>query len=201
MQKKIVLASTNSGKLREYRYLLRALPIELISQSELDIPSAIENGLSFVENAIIKARAAAQHANLPSIGEDSGLAVDALNGQPGIFSARYAGEGTSSQANIEKLLTALKGVPESQRQAQFHCITVFLRHGDDPTPVICQGTWQGTILTSPQGNDGFGYDPIFYLRQRQCSAAQLSIEMKNKISHRGQAAQQLIQFLDDWLSY
>lgn len=200
MQKQIILASTNPGKLREYRQLLQSLPVELIPQSDLEIPSAIENGLSFVENAIIKARAAAQRGGLAAIGEDSGLAVAALGGQPGIYSARYAGKNASSEENIKKLLAALKDVPEHQRQAQFHCVIAFLRNADDPTPVICQGAWQGTILSSPQGHGGFGYDPIFYLPQHRCSAAELSIEMKNQISHRAQATQQLIRFLNDWLA-
>ena len=149
-----------------------------------------------MENAIIKARNAAHHTGLPAIADDSGLEVDALNGMPGIYSARYAGDNASDQANLEKLLQALEGLPDTQRRARFQCLMVYLNSESDPTPLICQGTWEGQILTEPRGSNGFGYDPVFYIAARGCSAAELPPEDKNKLSHRGQALVKLIHALE-----
>lgn len=189
---KVVLASNNAGKVREINQILAGLDIEVVPQAEFSIPEAEETGLSFVENAILKARHAAQLSGLPAIADDSGLEVDALQGAPGIYSARYAGVGASDADNLNKLLEALQGVPESARTARFQCLMVFMRHGEDPTPLICQGTWEGRILESAQGNNGFGYDPVFYVPERDCSSAQLDAETKNRLSHRGKALKQLL---------
>lgn len=189
---KIVLASNNAGKLREINQLLASQQINVVAQREFDIPDAVEDGLSFVENAIKKARHAANLSGLPAIADDSGIEVDALHGAPGIYSARYAGEGASDQANLDKLLEAMRDVPDERRTARFQCLIVYMRHAEDPTPIICQGTWEGTILREPAGDNGFGYDPIFYVPTHACSSAQLSPEIKNSLSHRGQALQKLL---------
>ncbi|WP_126452377.1 XTP/dITP diphosphatase [Sulfuriflexus mobilis] len=189
---RIVLASNNAGKVREINQILAGLDIEVVPQAEFAIPEADETGLTFVENAILKARHAAQLSGLPAIADDSGLEVDALQGAPGIYSARYAGVGASDADNLNKLLEALQGVPESARTARFQCLMVFMRHGEDPTPLICQGTWEGRILESAQGKNGFGYDPVFYVPERDCSSAQLDAETKNRLSHRGKALKQLL---------
>lgn len=193
--KRIVLASGNRGKVREFNELLAGLDLEVVPQSEFGVPDAAETGLSFVENAIIKARNAAQHTGLPAIADDSGLEVDALHGAPGIRSARYAGPGASDQENLEKLLAELKDIPDTQRSARFQCVIVFLRHAADPTPIICQGTWEGRILHAPRGANGFGYDPVFYVPTHDCSAAELPSEVKNRFSHRGQALAKLLDIL------
>ncbi len=188
----IVLASNNAGKVREINQLLASQQIKVVAQKEFAIPDAIEDGLSFVENAIKKARHAARLSGLPAIADDSGIEVDALNGAPGIYSARFAGEGASDQANLEKLLLALKDVPDEQRTARFQCLLVYMRHAEDPTPIICQGTWEGVILRQPAGDNGFGYDPVFYVPTHACSSAELPPEVKNSLSHRGQALQKLL---------
>ena len=190
--KKIVLASGNKGKVREFNQLLGELDIEVVPQSEFDVPEAEETGLTFVENAILKARNAAAHTGLPAIADDSGIEVDALKGAPGIYSARYSGPGASDEANCDKLLRELEGVSEAERSARFQCLLVLMEHDKDPTPIICQGTWEGRITTAPQGDNGFGYDPVFYVPQHDCTAAQLSPEQKNSLSHRGQALQKLL---------
>ncbi|ARN73730.1 RdgB/HAM1 family non-canonical purine NTP pyrophosphatase [Oceanicoccus sagamiensis] len=190
--KKIVLASGNKGKLNEFQQLLGDSGFEVIPQSHFDVPDAIEDGLSFVENAIIKARHAAKLTGLPAIADDSGLEVDALNGQPGIYSARFAGEGATDPRNNEKLLADLKDIPDAERSARFQCLLVFLRHEYDPTPVICQGTWEGRILFEQHGDNGFGYDPLFWVPEKGCSSAQLPSAVKNRISHRGKAMQLLL---------
>lgn len=195
MSHKIVLASSNTGKVREFNELLQDTDIEVLPQSVYGVPDIEETGLSFVENAILKARNAAQHTGLPAIADDSGLEVDALDGAPGIYSARYAGEGASDQDNLLKLLAALKDSPDNQRGARFQCLMVYLRHAADPTPRIVQGTWEGTILHTPRGDNGFGYDPVFYVPEQNCSSAELAAEVKNRLSHRGQALQQLIPLL------
>lgn len=189
---KIVLASNNAGKVREINQILAGLDFEVVPQAEFDIPEADETGLTFVENAILKARHAAQLSGLPAIADDSGLEVDALQGAPGIYSARYAGVGASDADNLNKLLDALQGVPTAERTARFQCLMVFMRHGEDPTPLICQGTWEGRILETAQGENGFGYDPIFYVPERDCSSAQLDADTKNSLSHRGKALKQLL---------
>lgn len=191
---RIVLASGNKGKLREFSAMFSEHfandNVELIPQTELNVSDADETGLSFVENAIIKARHACQVTGLPALADDSGIEIDALDGAPGIYSARYSGEG--DQANNAKALENLKGVPEAQRTARFQCVLVYMRHAEDPTPQVFQGAWEGVILTEPSGTEGFGYDPIFYVPSEQCSAAELSRERKNNLSHRGQAIQQLL---------
>jgi len=189
---KIVLASGNQHKLEE---LSAALPdsIDLVSQGDLGIEGAEETGLTFVENAILKARHATMRSGLPAIADDSGLEVDFLNGSPGIYSSRYAGNDASDNDNNSKLLAALQGVPEADRTARFRCIIVYMRHAFDPMPLIVSGTWEGVILDVLKGNNGFGYDPLFYLPELKKSAAELEDFEKNRISHRGQALSQLVQ--------
>lgn len=189
----VVLASGNAGKLRELNRVLSPLGVVLRSQAEFDAPEVEENGLSFVENAIIKARAAARHTGLPAIADDSGLEVDYLSGAPGIHSARYSGEG--DEGNNRKLLAALQGVADEQRSARFQCVLVYMRHGADPTPLVCQASWEGRILQQPRGEAGFGYDPLFYVPDQQCSSAQLPPEVKNRISHRARASALLLEAL------
>ena len=191
----IVLASNNAGKVREINQLLASQQIQVVPQSEFGVPEAEETGLSFVENAILKARNAAQHSGLAAIADDSGIEVDALRGAPGIYSARFAGPGASDAANLERLLKRLQGVPEAERSARFQCLMVYMRHAEDPTPIICQGTWEGVIAESPAGDNGFGYDPVFWVPSQRCTAAQLPPEVKNGLSHRGQALQKLLHAL------
>lgn len=186
---RIVLASGNRKKLLELQALLAGLPLEVLPQSQFTIADAIEDGLSFIENAIIKARHAARLTGLPAIADDSGLAVAALGGEPGIHSARYAGQHGDDAANNRKLLEQLLDVPDGERAACFHCVLVFMRHAADPVPVVCHGVWHGSILYAPRGENGFGYDPLFWVPTHQCSSAQLSAAEKNRISHRGQAMQ------------
>jgi len=191
----VVLATGNPGKLREMRTMLKHMPWEILPQSEFDCPDAIEDGLSFVENAIKKARHACAFTGLASIADDSGLEVDVLLGAPGIYSARYAGEGASDEDNLQKLLVAMKDVPEEKRTARFRCVMVYMRHKNDPSPLICDGSWEGRISTRKQGENGFGYDPVFYVPTLDCSSAQLSAEQKNALSHRGQALRALAEKL------
>ena len=193
--KDIVLASSNRGKVREINELLSDLDLNVRPQGEFNVEDAEETGLTFVENAILKARNAAEHTGLPAIADDSGLEVDALNGAPGIYSARYAGAGASDQANLEKLLTDLGAVAEADRTARFQCLLVYLRHAGDPTPLICQGTWEGRILFEPRGDNGFGYDPVFFVPTHDCSSAELDSGVKNSLSHRGQALRLLLTAL------
>ena len=189
----VVLASGNAGKLKELNRILGPLDMTLVSQAKYDMPEVPEDGLSFVENAIIKARAAAAHTGLPAIADDSGLEVDYLKGAPGIHSARYSGQGDA--ANNAKLLHALEGVPEDQRGARFQCVLVFMRHAQDPTPVVCQGSWEGRILLETRGEQGFGYDPLFYVPDQGCSSAELEPALKNRISHRARASALLLEAL------
>ena len=190
--KEIILASSNQGKVREINQLLTGLDLHVQPQTEYGVPDIEETGLTFVENAILKARNAAQHTGLPAIADDSGIEVDALRGEPGIYSARYAGEGASDQANLEKLLTELGDLPEEKRTARFQCLMVYMRDANDPTPLICQGTWEGRILFEPRGENGFGYDPVFYVPTHDCSSAELAADVKNSLSHRGQALRKLL---------
>jgi non-canonical purine NTP pyrophosphatase (RdgB/HAM1 family) len=192
---KLVLASSNQGKLREINQLIGGLGLTVLPQSDFDVPDADETGLSFVENAILKARHAAQLTGLPALADDSGLEVDALKGAPGIYSARFAGPGATDADNVQKLLADLVGVPESQRTARFQCLMVYMAHAEDPTPLICQGSWKGRILLAPQGENGFGYDPVFWVPGEQCASAELAPEVKNRLSHRGQALQKLSEAL------
>ena len=191
--KKMVLASGNKGKVREFNQLFAGLDIEVVPQTEFGVEEVEETGLTFVENAILKARNAAAHTGLPAIADDSGLEVDALKGAPGIYSARYARVGATDEENLVKLLQALEGVDEAERGARFQCLLVLMQHDMDPTPIICQGTWEGHIGSTPQGDNGFGYDPVFYVPSHHCSAAQLDAEVKNGMSHRGQALQKMLQ--------
>ena len=189
---KLVIATGNQGKLHELQTLLHDLSIELITQKSLSIRDADETGLTFVENALIKARHAASISGLPALADDSGLCVDVMNGEPGIYSARYAGTGAKDSTNNEKLLHDLLPFRGEQPiKAQFVCVLVFLRHANDPLPIICQGIWHGEILPAKQGDNGFGYDPLFWLPERGCSSAELEPSLKNQISHRGQAMAQL----------
>jgi XTP/dITP diphosphohydrolase len=192
----IVLASNNAGKVREINQLLEGARIRVVPQGDFGVPEAEETGLTFVENAILKARNAAQCSGLPAIADDSGIEVDALHGAPGIHSARYAGAGASDADNLVKLLHALESIPEPERGARFQCVLVYLRHAADPTPLICQGTWEGRILEAPRGENGFGYDPIFYVPTQGCSSAELDPAVKNGLSHRGQALRRLRQLLE-----
>lgn len=191
----IVLASNNPGKVREFNALLAGHNLEVVPQSQFGVSEAEETGLTFVENALLKARNAAQHTGKPAIADDSGIEVDALMGAPGIYSARYAGVGASDQANLNKLLADLKDVPEMERTARFQCLMVYMRHANDPTPMIFQSAWEGRILTAPRGTGGFGYDPIFFVPTHNCSSAELPAETKLAISHRGQALRRLVAAL------
>lgn len=197
---KIVLASNNAGKIRELSTMLAPFNIELIPQATLGIEDADETGLTFVENALIKARHAAKISGLPALADDSGLAVVALNGAPGIYSARYAGKEANSDNNIDTLLHRMQDVADDKRQAEFHSALVFMMHDLDPIPLICEGRWAGHILRQRKGEKGFGYDPIFYVPEENKSAAELSAETKNRLSHRGKALQKLIQLLPDKLN-
>lgn len=189
----IVLASGNAGKIREIQAILQN--DQILPQSQFNVVEPEETGSTFIENAIIKARNAALHCNLPAIADDSGLAVDALGGAPGVISARYAGVGASDQANLDRLLEEMRDVPDTERSARFICVMVYLRHALDPTPIIAQGVWEGRILRQAVGENGFGYDPVFWVEQYQCSSAQLAPELKNALSHRGQALRALSQQL------
>lgn len=181
----IVLASGNPGKIREIQAILKTHTI--LPQAQFGVAEADETGTTFIENAIIKARNAAKHTQSPAIADDSGLVVDALHGAPGVSSARYAGHNASDQDNLLKLLHEMRDVSAPQRSARFVCVIVFMEHAEDPLPVVAQGTWEGQILNSPRGENGFGYDPVFWVPKHQCASAQLSPEIKNAISHRGQA--------------
>ncbi len=189
---KVVLATGNPGKVRELADLLAAFGLDIVAQTELGVESAEETGLTFIENAILKARHAAAVTGLPAIADDSGLAVDALGGAPGIYSARYAGLDASDQQNLDKLLVTLDPVPDGQRQAQFHCVLVYLRHAEDPTPLVFHGSWEGEITRAEAGQGGFGYDPIFYLPELGKTAAELTKDEKRAVSHRGKALSLLL---------
>jgi len=187
MSEQLVIASNNRGKIAELTELLAPLGIRPVAQGELGVSEAEEPAVTFVENAILKARHAARSTGLPALADDSGLAVDALGGQPGVRSARFAGDQASDQDNVQALLEALADVPDGDRGAQFHCVLVYLRHVDDPTPIICHGRWPGSILKEPRGDGGFGYDPVFLVPEHNCSAAELTRAEKSRISHRGRA--------------
>ncbi len=190
-----VLASGNPGKVREIGEILAEVGLEILPQSAYGVPEVEETGLSFVENAILKARNAAHHTGLPALADDSGLEVDALDGAPGIYSARYAGEGASDRRNLQKLLDALSRIPDAPRTARFQCIMVYMRHAADPAPLICQGTWEGRILHQPRGTGGFGYDPVFLVPELGRSAAELEAGVKNRLSHRGKALRCMLEAL------
>jgi XTP/dITP diphosphohydrolase len=187
----IILATSNAGKVKEFNTALENFIWKLIPQSEHGVTEVEETGLTFIENALIKARHAAKQTGLPTIGDDSGLIVDALNGAPGLYSARYAGKNATREQHIAKLLHALGDTPLEKRTARFYCILVFLRYADDPTPLTAEGIWEGSILFKPEGEHGFGYEPIFYVPTHHCSAAEISLEQKTQLSHRGQAWRKL----------
>lgn len=189
--KKMVLASNNTGKVREFNEMLADVDIEVVAQKAFNVESVPETGLTFVENAIIKARHAADITGLPAFSDDSGIEVDALNRAPGIYSARFAGENATDEANNQLLREKLAHVPEAQRTARYQCVLVFMEHAADPTPIICQGSWEGVIQLEARGDNGFGYDPYFYLPDFGCTAAELSREQKNQVSHRGIALRAL----------
>lgn len=190
---KVVLATGNPGKVRELADLLADFGLDVVAQTELGVDSAEETGLTFIENAILKARHAAQITGLPAIADDSGLAVDALGGAPGIYSARYAGVEASDRQNLEKLLVALQDVPQGKRGAQFHCVLVYMRHAEDPTPLVFHGCRAGEIAVESAGAGGFGYDPIFYVPELGCTAAELTRDEKSAVSHRGQALKLMLE--------
>lgn len=190
---KIVLASGNAGKVREINKLFAGYGIEVVPQSEFNVLEVPETGTTFVENAIIKARHAAKCTGLPAISDDSGIEVDALNARPGVYSARYAGEGASDLDNNNKMLGELKGIADAKRTARYWCVLVFMRHENDPVPIITQASWEGRILEAPRGDGGFGYDPIFYVPTHDCSSGELALEEKNKISHRALALQAMLE--------
>jgi len=192
---RVVLATNNPGKLRELRELLAPLSIEILPQAQFTKESVEETGLSFVENAILKARHAAKHSGLPAIADDSGLEVDVLHGAPGIYSARYAGENASDEENLLKLVDAVRNVPLERRTARYRCALAFMRWELDPAPIVCQASWEGRIIDVPRGTGGFGYDPIFELPERGITAAELSADEKNRVSHRGRALQLLVREL------
>jgi XTP/dITP diphosphohydrolase len=197
---RIVLASNNAGKVREINQLLSGGRMGVVPQSEFGVTEADETGLTFVENAILKARHASRFSGLPAIADDSGIEVDALRGAPGIYSARFAGPGASDEDNVNKLLAELAGVSDTERTARFQCLMVYMRHAEDPTPLICQGTWEGRILREPRGENGFGYDPVFLVPERDLSAAELDPDTKNRLSHRGQALRKLATALGQDIS-
>lgn len=195
MIKKLVLATGNPSKLRELQSLLANLDIEILAQTALGVPEVEETGTGFAQNALLKARHAARHTGLPAIGDDSGLEVDALGGAPGVYSARYAGRHGDAAANIRKLLHELRAIREKNRTARFHCAMAWVRSADDPAPVVCEATWCGLILDAPRGHAGFGYDPVFLVPELSRSAAELTAEEKNQLSHRGQALRKLVERL------
>jgi len=193
--KKLVVASSNPGKLRELPQLFDGLDYQLYPQSEFGVVDVPESGTTFVENAIIKARNAAHHTGFAAIADDSGIEVDALNGEPGVYSARFAGADASDEANNALLVQKLSSVPERQRSARYRTVIVYMRNAADPSPIICEGSWEGSIILEPRGAGGFGYDPYFYLADQGCTSAELSAELKNQLSHRGQALRELLERL------
>jgi XTP/dITP diphosphohydrolase len=196
MSQQIVLATGNQGKVNELAAMLAPLSLQVLPQSDFNVTEVAETGTTFVENAIIKARHAARISGLPAIADDSGLCVDVLGGAPGVYSSRYGGENATDLDNITKLLDALKQKPEHELGARFLCVLVFMRHADDPTPIICQGQWRGQICRVMRGENGFGYDPVFWVSSQNCTSAQLSSDMKNRLSHRGKAMDLLAQQLE-----
>ena len=194
---KLVLASGNAGKLRELSALMQDFGYALVPQSEYHVPEAAETGTTFVENAIIKARNAAEHTGLPALADDSGIEVDALQGAPGVYSARFAGANATDAANNALLIEKLKDIPVEERTARYRAVIVYMRHAGDPSPIICEGSWEGIIQLEASGDGGFGYDPYFFLPTHGCTSANLSAEEKNRLSHRGQALQQLRLRLSD----
>ncbi|CAH7079857.1 dITP/XTP pyrophosphatase [Vibrio chagasii] len=194
---KIVLATGNQGKVREMAGILSEFGFDVVAQSEFNVSEVAETGTTFIENAIIKARHAAKETGLPAIADDSGLEVDFLKGAPGIYSARYSGESATDKQNIEKLLDAMQGVEVAKRTARFHCVLVLMRHENDPTPLVCHGKWEGQILTEEHGENGFGYDPVFFVPEENCASAELDPSRKKQLSHRGKALASLFKALKE----
>jgi XTP/dITP diphosphohydrolase len=194
MPNRIVLATGNPGKIREIQSILE--PYLILPQSDFDVPNVEETGTTFVENAIIKARNAARHSGLPAIADDSGIEVDALNGAPGVRSARYSGPAADDQQNLDKLLQEMISVVDDHRNARFLCVIVYMRHAEDPCPIITEGAWEGTILRQSRGANGFGYDPVFLLPELGCTSAELAPDQKNRLSHRAQALNTLAEQLE-----
>jgi XTP/dITP diphosphohydrolase len=193
--KKLVLASSNPGKLRELSALLDESRYRIIPQADFNVPEVAETGTTFVENAIIKARHAAQYTGLAALADDSGIVIDALNGEPGVHSARFSGSDASDESNNILLVERLRSVPEAQRSARYQAVIVYMRNAADPSPIICEGSWEGIIVLEAKGSGGFGYDPHFYLPDYSCTSAELSADEKNRISHRGQALRLLLEKL------
>ena len=193
--KKLVIASGNKGKLRELAALLEPLDYEVHTQAEFNVPDVPETGTTFVENAIIKARHAAEITGLPAVADDSGIEVDALDGAPGVYSARFSAPDATDEKNNALLVEKLRDVPEDQRTARYRAVIVYMKHAKDPSPIICEGSWEGRIVLEPRGAGGFGYDPYFFVPTHGCTSAELSAEEKNKLSHRGQALRQLVEKL------
>ena len=194
---RIVLASNNKKKVAELNDMLLGLNFKVMPQSDFLVESVPETGSTFVENAIIKARHAARITGLPALADDSGLEVDALHGAPGVYSARFAGDDASDEDNLNKLLDELNGIPPIMRSARYWCVLAFMRHADDPTPILCQASWEGQIITEPKGENGFGYDPIFFVPDTGCTAAQLPPLIKNQSSHRAKALKEMIEKLQE----
>jgi len=192
---RVVLASNNPGKLKEITSILKDLDITLVTQEEFNIPEVEETGKSFIENALIKARHASAISGLPAISDDSGIEVDILNSEPGIYSARYAGQGATDEANLQLLVDNIIRAGIDKPVARYQCVIVYMRHANDPMPLIADGTWEGYLITEPIGDNGFGYDPIFYVPEYQCTSAQLQPVVKNQISHRGMALKKLAEKL------
>ena len=193
--KKLVIASGNKGKLRELSALLEPLDFEVHTQAEFNVSEVAETGTTFVENAIIKARHAAECTGLPAVADDSGIEVDALDGAPGVYSARFSAPDATDEKNNALLVEKLRDVPEHLRSARYRAVIVYMRHAKDPSPIVCEGSWEGQIILEPRGSGGFGYDPYFYLADQSCTSAELSAENKNALSHRGQALTELVQKL------
>ena len=197
MYSKIVLATRNPGKVREFQRLFSDFPVTVVPESDFNVASPAENGTTFVENAIIKARNAARHTGLPALADDSGIAVDCLNGQPGVYSSRYSGEHATDAENLDKLLREVSRFPENERTARYWCVLAFMRSAEDPTPIICQAFWKGRIITDKRGQNGFGYDPSFLIPVLGKTAAELDPDVKNRLSHRGQALTELRDAMRD----
>ena len=197
MTRELVLASDNRGKLKELTALLSDSGFSVVGQGTLGVTPAEETGATFVENAILKARNAALQTGRPAIADDSGLEVNALNGAPGVYSARFAGDHASDSDNVTKLLSRLEKIPWEDRNARFRCLMVYLRRADDPAPLICEGTWSGVVTQAPSGHNGFGYDPVFWVPDEGCTAAELDSERKNGLSHRARALRMLMERLKE----
>ncbi len=192
---KLVIASGNKGKLRELSALLEPLNYDVHTQAEFNVPEAEETGTTFVENAIIKARNASKYTGFPAVADDSGIEVDALQGAPGVYSARFSGPNATDDQNNALLVKKLSSVAPEKRTARYRAVIVYMRHEKDPSPLICDGSWEGHIILEPQGEGGFGYDPYFYLDAQKCTSAQLTSDHKNSISHRGKALKKLLEKL------